>query len=85
MLVLGGTAVQISVTTTAWPRRRFWYKGKKLRRPAILRASYAGGQLAFFLLSAARNWLLQYTGQQVLHDLRNSLFSHIQKLPISFF
>jgi ATP-binding cassette, subfamily B, multidrug efflux pump len=46
---------------------------------------YIIGHIACFLIVAMRDRLLQYTGNYMLHDMRNKLFAHIQKLPISFF
>ncbi|MDN5278837.1 MAG: ATP-binding cassette, subfamily multidrug efflux pump [Clostridiales bacterium] len=85
LLVLAGTAVQISLP---YLLGKAVDQGlKQNNHEALLHyvLLYGSGHFMFFVLSAARNWLLQYTGQKVLHDLRNSLFNHLQKLPISFF
>lgn len=85
ILVLAGTAVHISLPLLLGKAIDLGIKGKNDPQLLHFVMLYGAGHLAFFILSAARNWLLQYTGQQVLHDLRNSLFAHIQKLPVSFF
>lgn len=85
LLVLGGTAVHVTLPLLLGKAIDIGIKGKSDPQLVHYVMLYAAGHLAFFLLSAARNWLLQYAGQQVLHDLRNSLFAHIQKLPVSFF
>jgi ABC-type multidrug transport system fused ATPase/permease subunit len=85
ILVLCGTAVHISLPLLLGRAVDLGIKGKSVAELRFYVILYAAGHLAFFLLSAARNWLLQYTGQQVLHELRNSLFAHIQKLPVGFF
>ncbi|KAF1083321.1 MAG: hypothetical protein GQF41_0099 [Candidatus Rifleibacterium amylolyticum] len=85
LLVLAGTAVQISLPLLLG---RAVDLGIKIRNFELLWhyvMLYAVGHASFFVILAARNWLLQYTGQQILHELRTHLFSHIQKLPISFF
>lgn len=45
--------------------------------------------LAIILLNSILNYLqaylLQYTGQRILYALRQDVFSHVQKLPLSFF
>lgn len=41
--------------------------------------------LADSLLTYAEVYLLQYLGQKVMFDLRLELFSHVQRLPASFF
>lgn len=85
VLVLLGTAVHIMLPLILGKAVDLGIKGKDYGLLLHYVMLYAAGHTAFFVLSAARNWLLQYTGQRVLHDLRNALFSHIQKLPISFF
>ncbi len=85
VLVLLGTAVHISLPLLLGKAVDLGIKGKSFQTLWHYVMLYAAGHFAFFILSSTRNWLLQYTGQQVLHDLRNALFSHIQRLPISFF
>lgn len=38
-----------------------------------------------FLLSYLQNYVLQYTGKKIIMNLREEIFSHIQRLPISYF
>ncbi|GLI37910.1 ABC transporter ATP-binding protein/permease [Geobacter hydrogenophilus] len=49
----------------------------------------AAGFLALILVESLLTffevWLLQYLGQKVMFDLRIELFSHVQRLPVSFF
>lgn len=85
VLVLLGTGVHISLPLLLGKAVDLGIKGKSFQTLWHYVMLYAAGHFAFFILSSTRNWLLQYTGQQVLHDLRNALFSHIQRLPISFF
>ncbi|GAB1353592.1 ABC transporter ATP-binding protein [Erysipelotrichia bacterium] len=85
VLVLLGTAVHIGLPLILGKAVDLGIKGKDYGLLLHYVMLYAAGHAAFFVLSAARSWLLQYTGQRVLHDLRNALFAHIQKLPISFF
>jgi ATP-binding cassette, subfamily B, multidrug efflux pump len=61
----------------------------------ILRADWPGlgGVAALFLLTlgvlyalrAVQSYLLQVTGQRVMHDLRAALFAHLQRLDARFF
>jgi len=85
LLVLAGTAVQISLPLLLGRAVDLGIKIHNLELLWHYVMLYAVGHASFFVILAARNWLLQYTGQQVLHELRTHLFSHIQKLPISFF
>lgn len=85
ILVFAGTLVQISLPLILGKAVDQGLKQKNHESLIWFVTIYAAGHLVFFLISAARNWILQYTGQKVLHDLRNSLFSHLQMLPVSFF
>jgi ATP-binding cassette subfamily B protein len=48
-------------------------------------AGYLGLILADSVLTFAQVWLLQHIGQRIMYDLRQDLFSHLQRLPVSFF
>ncbi len=85
LLVLLGTAIQISLPLVLGKAVDQGIKDKNFALLWYFVKIYGAGHLLFFAISAARNWLLQYTGQRVLHDLRNALFAHIQRLPIGFF
>ncbi len=41
--------------------------------------------LAVFGLNFLQVMILQYTGQKILYDLRQHIFTHLQKLPLSFY
>ncbi len=38
-----------------------------------------------FALNYAQVWILQYTGQRIVHDMRLEIFRHLQELSLSFF
>jgi len=52
-----------------------------LRRYDIIGVSLVTALFLVFL----QNMLMEFAGQRIMHDLRVSLFVHIQNLPISFF
>lgn len=41
--------------------------------------------LARFVLSFIQIVVMEYAGQRMMHDLRLTIYSHIQKLPVAFF
>jgi len=41
--------------------------------------------LARFLFRVAQVYLLQYTGQKVMYDMRREIFRHVLRLPFAFF
>jgi ABC-type multidrug transport system fused ATPase/permease subunit len=52
-----------------------------IRLFTILLCIFAG----IFILSFAERYLLEYIGQRMIYDIRANLFSHLQKLSVSFF
>ena len=46
---------------------------------------YIGLLLFSFLLEFAQTYIMQWTGQKVMFDLRSQIFRHLQRLHISFF
>ena len=53
-----------------------------LALPALL---FLASLAADFVLSFLQVYLLERTGQNVVFDLRNAVFAHLQRLPSSFF
>lgn len=48
-------------------------------------ALYVGALLTSFAFRYLQNWHMQFIGQRVMYDLRNEIFSHLQRLPLRFF
>jgi ATP-binding cassette subfamily B protein len=46
---------------------------------------YLATLLAGFVFSYAQTYLMQYTGQRVMYDLRTQIFGHLQKLDIQYY
>ncbi|MGI8967631.1 MAG: ABC transporter transmembrane domain-containing protein, partial [Chloroflexota bacterium] len=46
---------------------------------------YLGALTLGFAARYGQNWYMQYVGQRVMFDLRNELFGHLQRLPLSFY
>jgi ATP-binding cassette, subfamily B, multidrug efflux pump len=47
--------------------------------------AYAGSILASFGLQYLQVRIMQWVGQKTMYDLRREIFSHLQRLPMSFF
>lgn len=63
---------------------------QELRRPnleAIVRLAwmFLGIVAVGFVLSYAQVYILHYTGQRIVFDIRQQIFSHLQRLPVQFF
>jgi ATP-binding cassette subfamily B multidrug efflux pump len=52
---------------------------------AQIAAMYIGLLLFSFLLEFAQTYIMQWTGQKVMFDLRAQIFRHLQRLHISFY
>jgi len=52
---------------------------------AQIAAMYMGLLLFSFLLEFAQTYIMQWTGQKVMFDLRAQIFRHLQRLHISFY
>jgi ATP-binding cassette subfamily B multidrug efflux pump len=52
---------------------------------AQIAGMYIGLLLFSFLLEFAQTYIMQWTGQKVMFDLRAQIFRHLQRLHISFF
>jgi len=52
---------------------------------AQIAAMYVGLLLFSFLLEFTQTYIMQWTGQKVMFDLRAQIFRHLQKLHIAFF
>jgi len=62
----------------------------RLRKPDLTGVGYAAAALlVIILLNFVVNFIqvlmMEYTGQQIMHDLRMTLFAHIQGLTVRFF
>ncbi len=51
----------------------------------VVVALYLGLLLLELVMGFARTWLTTWIGQRAMHDLRERLFDHLQKLPVPFF
>ena len=55
------------------------------RAVIILGLIYIGAVLIGFLLNYFQLYLLNYTGQSILYNFRQEIFSHLQRMSLSFF
>ena len=60
-------------------------RGKDLSGLKVLGIIFLSILVLNFIISYAHVYLMQYTSQRALFDLRLSLFDHIQRLPLAFF
>lgn len=71
----------LSLTKEEVQQLRAWDTGRIIRLGAVLFVVLSIG----FLLNYAQVYLLQYTGQRIVFDIRQELFSHVQSLSLAFF
>lgn len=63
---------------------------RALRRPhleAVVRLAwlFLGVVVVGFVLSYAQVYILHYTGQRIIYNIRQEIFSHLQRMPVQFF
>jgi ATP-binding cassette, subfamily B, multidrug efflux pump len=46
---------------------------------------WLGGLVLSYVLEAMQTWLMQWTGQKVMFDLRSQIFRHLQRMHVAFF
>ncbi len=66
------------VIDVAWPAR----DAGLVQRVA---AAFAGLLLVQFAAAYGENWFTSLLGQRVMRDLRDAVFTHLQRLPIAYF
>ncbi|MBN1296152.1 ABC transporter ATP-binding protein [bacterium] len=58
---------------------------KDLHGLLLLTLAYVGTIAAAFIVMFAQIYLMTWTGQQIMNDIRVSLFAHIQRLNLAYF
>jgi ATP-binding cassette subfamily B multidrug efflux pump len=60
-------------------------RGGALASVLRLALFYGFALLVRFLFGVAQTYLLEYTGQRVMYDMRREIFAHVLRLPVAFF
>lgn len=61
------------------------FQRKDISAVKVIALLYLGILVLSFILNYSQTRILQTTGQKIIYDLRQHLFSHLQKLSLSFF
>jgi ATP-binding cassette subfamily B multidrug efflux pump len=88
--VLGPYFVKVAVDTYFAPTGNPSWLGRHLRPDPItgideLAALYLGSLLLTFGLEFVQTYMMQWTGQKIMFDLRSQIFRHIQRMHVAFF
>jgi ATP-binding cassette, subfamily B, multidrug efflux pump len=62
-----------------------WASGGAWHGISELAAIWMGALLFSYALEALQTWLMQWTGQKVMFDLRSQIFRHLQRMHIGFY
>src|ERR1700731_3400395 len=62
-----------------------WLSSRPITGIAQIAAIYVGLLVFSFLLEFLQTYFMQWTGQQVMFDLRRQIFRHLQRLHVAFF
>lgn len=84
------TKVAIDRYMTHEPEAAHSWLGRHLSANAItgitqIAAIYLGSLLFSYVLEFVQTYLMQWTGQKVMYDLRSQIFRHLQQMHIAFF
>src|SRR5258708_273010 len=82
------TAVDIYLSSASAANRSFldpFLSSKPLVGIAQLASVYLALLLFSFVLELAQTYLMQWTGQKVMFDLRSQIFRHLQHMHVGFF
>src|SRR5262245_35131362 len=62
-----------------------WLSSKPLVGIAELAAMYLAALLVGFVMDFVQTYLMQWTGQKVMFDLRSQIFRHLQQMHVGFY
>jgi ATP-binding cassette subfamily B protein len=89
--VLGPYFVKVAVDTFFAPsaEKRSWLSTRLSHNPITgvteIALLYLGSLVLIFVLEFIQTYLMQWTGQKIMFDLRSQIFRHIQRMTIAFF
>ena len=83
--VPGGYIVEGNSLRNLASADRALVRGDALAGLVQMASLFIGGLFLRFLLAMSQVYLLQYTGQRVMFDMRRALFQHVLRLPARFF
>src|ERR1700753_1468324 len=66
----------------AWTR---WLSSKPMTGVTQIAGIYLGALVVSYLLEFVQTYLMQWTGQKVMFDMRRQIYRHIQRMHVSFF
>ena len=84
------TEVAIDQYMTAHPTHRSeflarWLSPNAVRGISQIALIYLGALLISFLLEFIQTYLMQWTGQKIMFDLRRQIFGHLQRMHVGFY
>ena len=67
------------------PRHLIKYVNSPMQGVTVVAGIYLAALLITFLLELAQTYLMQWTGQKVMFDIRSQIFRHLQRMAPAFF
>ena len=90
--VLGPYLTEVAIdrymTAHPTPRTAFlarWLSADPFRGIAQIALIYLGSLLLSFVLEFIQTYLMQWTGQKIMFDLRRQIFGHLQRMHVGFY
>ena len=81
-------AVDLYMTRSAATNNSFWTRHlspNPMTGITQIAGIYFGSLIFIYVLAFIQTYLMQWTGQKVMYDLRSQIFRHIQRMHVAFF
>ena len=81
-------AVDLYMTPAAATNNSFWTRHlshNPMTGITQIAGIYFGSLIFIYVLAFIQTYLMQWTGQKVMYDLRSQIFRHIQRMHVAFF
>ena len=81
-------AVDLYMTPTSAAHHSLWTRhlsGNAMTGISEIAGIYLGSLVFIYFLAFVQTYLMQWTGQKVMYDLRSQIFRHIQRMHVAFF
>ena len=81
-------AVDLYMTRSAATKSSFWTRHlshNPITGITQIAGIYFGSLVFIYVLAFVQTYLMQWTGQKVMYDLRSQIFRHIQRMHVAFF
>jgi ATP-binding cassette subfamily B protein len=83
--LIAGTAASLAPAPLARYAIDDGIEAHNMHRLALIVAGFVLAAVIVWVATAAQTYLVEWVGQRALADLRQAIFAHLQRLPVSFY